>query len=150
MHLLDAIRLRRTTNSKFADRPLQPEHLRLILESAANAFTVPGQPIPWRIVLITEPECRAVIAELSGKSMKEQMEGPFFQRYKKYFRFSAAESETRRDGILIDRMPAILRPFIGVFTTQRAIDGRVRRESNFGKKSERYCAGLACDPRRRA
>jgi nitroreductase len=112
MQLLDAIRLRRTTNSKFATRPLQPEHLRLLVESAASAFVVPGQPMPWHIVLITEPERRAVIAELAGKSMKEQMEGPFFERYKKYFRFNAAESEASRDGILIDRMPAILRPFI--------------------------------------
>lgn len=112
MQLLDAIRLRRTTNSKFATRPIQPDHLRLILESAANAFRVPGQPIPWHILLISDPERRAVVAELAGKSMKEQMEGPFFQRYKKYFRFSAAESAQNKDGILIDRMPGFLRPFI--------------------------------------
>ncbi len=120
MELLDSIRLRRTTNSKFSGKALQPEHLRLILESAANAFVVPGQPIPWHLVLITEPERRAVIAELAGKSMKEQMEGPFFQRYKKYFRFNAAESEASKDGILIDRIPAILRPFIRLVFSPRS------------------------------
>jgi len=112
MNLLDAIRLRHTTNSKFATRPLSDEHLRLILEAAAACYVVAGQPPPWKMILITDAERRKVVADLAGKSMKEQMEGPFFQRYKKYFRFSASDSEKARDGILIDRMPRILRPFI--------------------------------------
>jgi nitroreductase len=38
-------------------------------------------------------------------------EGRFFERYRSYFRFSEREMEARRDGILIDQLPALLRPF---------------------------------------
>jgi hypothetical protein len=38
-------------------------------------------------------------------------EGLFWQRYLRYFRFSEAELEQRRDGILIDHLPKALRPF---------------------------------------
>lgn len=38
--------------------------------------------------------------------------GRFFTRYRKYFRFSEAEMEERRDGIFIDRLPKPLRPFV--------------------------------------
>jgi nitroreductase len=120
MDLLDAIRLRRTTNSKFAAPALKPADLRLILEAAANSYVVPFQPLPWKLILIADRPRKLVIAELAGKSMKEQMEGPFFERYKKYFRFSSTESEQSRDGILIDRMPAILRPFIRLVFSPRS------------------------------
>ena len=43
--------------------------------------------------------------------MKSLMEGSFFTRYRRYFRFSTNEMQERRDGILIDRLPVLLRPF---------------------------------------
>ena len=48
-------------------------------------------------------------------------EGKFFQRYRKYFRFNQAELEARRDGILIDQLPAPLRPFIRQVFSDRGL-----------------------------
>jgi nitroreductase len=113
MTLLDAIRNRRTTNSKYRTDPIRPDHLRLLVETAANAYpALPNGELPWRLVLIQEADRREIIAQLAGDSMRELMEGPFFQRYKKYFRFNAREIEKARDGIHIDRIPFFLRPFV--------------------------------------
>ena len=52
------------------------------------------------------------VAEISGQSMTTLIEqGLFFNRYKKYFRFTEAEMDARRDGIHLDHLPAPLRPF---------------------------------------
>jgi nitroreductase len=116
MDLLESIRLRRTTNSKFRPEPLKPEHIRLLIEAAARCPSHFNSQ-PWRFVLVRDEEKRDALAELAGASMKELMEGPFFQRYKQYFRFSDEESNTSGDGIHIDHMPSVLRPFIKqVFT----------------------------------
>ena len=73
---------------------------------------------PWRFVLIDDPTIKSRIASIGGRTMTQLIEGgSFFTRYRKYFRFSDAEMEERRDGILIDKMPMALRPFIKqVFT----------------------------------
>ena len=111
MHLLDAIRLRRTTNNKFRPDPVKPEHIRLLIEAAARCPSHFNSQ-PWRFVLVRDADKREALAELAGASMKELMEGPFFQRYKRYFRFSDQEAGDQRDGIYIDHMPSILKPFI--------------------------------------
>jgi hypothetical protein len=69
-------------------------------------------------VLIDDPEIKSRIAAIGGRTMTQLIEGgSFFTRYRKYFRFSSEEMEQRRDGILIDKMPMALRPFIKqVFT----------------------------------
>lgn len=68
---------------------------------------------PWRFVLIDRDDVRERIAEIGGRTMRQLMEkGTFFERYRKYFRFTREEMEQRRDGIFIDQMPAALRPFI--------------------------------------
>lgn len=67
---------------------------------------------PWRFVLIEHPQTIARIAEIAGQSMTELIAaGVFFERYRKYFRFSTEEMEQRRDGIHIDHLPSPLRPF---------------------------------------
>lgn len=118
MDLLDAIRLRHTDNNKFRPDPVKPEHIRLLIEAAARCPSHFNSQ-PWRFVLIRDESLRNALAELAGSSMKELMEGPFFQRYKKYFRFSDDETQTARDGIHIDHVPSVLRPFIRqVFSPQ--------------------------------
>ncbi|MBX3084591.1 MAG: nitroreductase family protein [Anaerolineae bacterium] len=118
MDLLDAIRLRRTTNNKFAPDPIKPEHIRLLIEAASRSPSHFNSQ-PWRFLLIRDQGKRDALAELAGASMKELMEGEFFQRYRRYFRFDDSEADGQRDGIYIDHMPAVLRPFIKqVFSPQ--------------------------------
>jgi nitroreductase len=51
LHLLGAIRLRRTTNSKFRPDPIRPEHVKGLIEAAVCClFTSKAQP--WRFVLV--------------------------------------------------------------------------------------------------
>lgn len=112
MELLDAIRQRRTTNGPFDPRPVSLEHQRLLIEAAGRAPSHFNSQ-PWRFVLIDDAAMRSRIAAIGGRTMQQLMErGTFFQRYKKYFRFTEAEMEERRDGILIDQLPMVLKPFI--------------------------------------
>lgn len=113
MELLEAIRTRRTSNGPFRPDPVKIEDQELLIEAASHAPSHFNSQ-PWRFILIEDAAIRQRIAELGGQSMTQLMEGGrFFQRYRKYFRFSQEEMEQRRDGILIDQLPAPLRPFIG-------------------------------------
>lgn len=119
MELLDAIRRRKTTNGPFLPDPVSIEHQRLLLEAAGRA---PSQlnSQPWRFVVIEDRQTIADIARISGESMTEVMSnGTFFERYKPYFRFSQAEMEHKRSGMLFDKLPAVLRPFTGQVFTRR-------------------------------
>jgi nitroreductase len=112
MDLLEAIRRRCTTNGAFLPDPVSLEHQHLLVEAACRAPSHFNSQ-PWRFVLIDDPTVRGKVAEIGGRTMTELMAaGTFFQRYRKYFRFSKKEMEERRDGIFIDKMPAPLRPFI--------------------------------------
>lgn len=119
MELFDAIRRRQTTNGAFLPDPVAEEHQRLLIEAAGRA---PSQlnSQPWRFVMIEDRSMIERIAAISGASMTEVMsDGTFFERYKRYFRFSAEEMERRRDGMLFDKLPAPLRPFTGHVFTKR-------------------------------
>jgi len=112
MELLEAIRRRKTTNGPFDGRPVSLEHQHLLIEAAGRAPSHFNSQ-PWRFVLIDDANMRSRIATIGGRTMRQLMErGTFFQRYKKYFRFSEAEMAERRDGILIDQLPTMLKPFI--------------------------------------
>ena len=112
LSLLEAIRSRRTTNSAFDPRPVSLEHQHLLIEAAERAPSHFNSQ-PWRFVLIDDADVKSRIASIGGATMAQLMEeGLFFQRYRKYFRFTKEEMEERRDGIYIDQMPAPLRPFI--------------------------------------
>ncbi|MFC4242096.1 nitroreductase family protein [Gryllotalpicola reticulitermitis] len=111
MDFLDVMRRRKTTNGPFLPDRVSDEHQRLLIEAASRA---PSQlnSQPWRFVVIEDRATIEQIAEISGTSMTTAMSnGTFFERYKPYFRFSQAEMEEKRDGMLFDRMPAPLRPF---------------------------------------
>ncbi|WP_345463187.1 nitroreductase family protein [Deinococcus carri] len=102
---------RRTTNGPFLPDPVSRGHQHLLMR-AAQAAPSHFNSQPWRFVLIENPDTIARIADISGESMTELIEaGVFFERYRRYFRFSAAEMDERRDGIHIDHLPGPLRPF---------------------------------------
>lgn len=112
MDLLQAIRTRRTTNSRFLDKPIADEHIRTIMESASYAPSHFNSQ-PWRFVLIRDKHRRQHLGKIAGRAMVEVMrKGGFWKRYLKYFRFTREETSSSGDGIYIDNMPAALRPFI--------------------------------------
>ncbi|OIU88273.1 nitroreductase family protein [Microbacterium sp. AR7-10] len=119
MEFLDVVRRRKTTNGPFLPDPVSEEHQRLLIEAASRA---PSQlnSQPWRFVVIEQRETIERIAQISGESMTEVMSnGTFFERYKPYFRFSQAEMEQKRSGMLFDKLPAVLRPFTSQVFTSR-------------------------------
>ena len=137
------VRRRKTTNGPFLPHAVSREHQRLLMEVAGRA---PSQlnSQPWRFVIIEEPETIRTIARISGESMKTTMSnGTFFERYKPYFRFSAAEMEKRRDGMLFDRLPAPLRPFTNQVYTSRGqmLMNALRVPATLGAENEKLVAG---------
>jgi nitroreductase len=143
MDLLDAIRRRRTTNGPLLPDPVSEEHQRLLMEVASRA---PSQlnSQPWRFVLVERRETIEAVADISGESMTEAMgNGTFFERYKPYFRFSRAEMERRRDGMLFDKLPAPLRPFTNQAFTSRGqrLMNTLRVPQTLGAENRRLVAG---------
>jgi nitroreductase len=119
MDLYEAIRRRHTTNGAFADRPIDPEHKRTILELAARAPSHFNSQ-PWRFVVVEEAERRKALGRVAGESMRELMEdGRFWQQYRKYFRLTPEEVEASKDGIHIDNIPGVLKPFAKYIFTER-------------------------------
>ncbi|PNY80533.1 nitroreductase family protein [Deinococcus koreensis] len=109
--LLDGMLARRTTNGPFLAQRVSREHQHLLMR-VAQAAPSHFNSQPWRFVLIEEGATIERIAQLSGESMTELIEaGVFFERYRRYFRFSHSEMDERRDGIHIDHLPGPLRPF---------------------------------------
>ncbi len=143
MDLLDAIRSRRTTNGPFEDRPLDPAHVRTILEMAACAPSHFNSQ-PWRFVVVQDHATRMHIADIAGESMQKLMAGGrFWQRYRKYFRFSKKEIDERGDGILIDNMPGFLKPFAKYIFTERGGDmmAKFQVPRVLGKDARKLVAG---------
>lgn len=111
MEFFEVIKRRRTTNGPFLPDPVSPEHQRLLVEVAAMAPSHFNSQ-PWRFVLVDDRETIEEVARISGESMTRAMrEGIFWRRYRPYFRFSEEEMEERRDGIFIDQLPRVVRPF---------------------------------------
>ncbi len=143
MELIEAIRRRRTTNGAFLPDPVREEHQRLLVEVAGRA---PSQlnSQPWRFCLTERRETIDQVAAISGASMTEAMSnGTFFERYRRYFRFSAEEMATRRDGMLFDRLPAPLRPFTKqVFTPNgQKLMNTLRVPQTLGEENRKLVAG---------
>lgn len=111
MELIEGMLARRTTNGPFRPEPVSREHQHTLMR-VAQAAPSHFNSQPWRFVLIEQPDTIARVARISGESMTELIEaGVFFERYRRYFRFSEAEMQARRDGIHIDHLPGPLRPF---------------------------------------
>ncbi len=112
MELKTAIFLRKTTNHAFLNKPLLETHIRELIE-AANRAPSHFNSQPWDFILVQSEYKRKEIGKIAGESMRELMsKGEFFERYKKYFRFSKEEISKQKSGIYIDKIPFFLKPFI--------------------------------------
>jgi nitroreductase len=143
VELLEAIQRRRTTNGAFLPDPVSAVHQRLLMEVAGRA---PSQlnSQPWRFVLVEDRATIDAVASISGASMTEAMAGgTFFERYKRYFRFSAEEMERTRSGMLFDKLPAALRPFTRQVFTRRGqrLINTLRVPQTLGEENRRLVAG---------
>ena len=152
MEFLDVVRSRKTTNGHFLPTPVSEAHQRLLMEVAGRA---PSQlnSQPWRFVLIESRDTIEKIAAISGESMTTAMSnGTFFERYKRYFRFSEEEMEKRRDGMLFDKLPALLRPFTKQVFTKRGqkVINAARIPQTLGEENRKLVAGCATADRRAA
>jgi nitroreductase len=143
MELRDAILRRSTTNGHFRPDPVSLEHQHRLMEAASRAPSHFNSQ-PWRFVLITDDAMRAKVSEIAGRTMEGLMAGgKFFTRYRRYFRFSAAEMLERRDGIFIDQLPKALRPFIEhVFSaTGQKVVNMLRVPKTLGRDNAELVAG---------
>lgn len=119
MELYDAIHKRHTTNGAFADRSIDPAHKRLILKLAARSPSHFNSQ-PWRFVVVEDAGRRCALAQIAGKSMRDLMaDGRFWQQYRRYFRLSPEEAAASKDGIHIDNIPSVLKPFAKYIFSER-------------------------------
>lgn len=143
MEFLEVLKRRKTTNGHFLPDPVKPEHQRLLVEAAAMAPSHFNSQ-PWRFVLIEDRAIIEEIARISGESMTRLMEeGTFWKRYMPYFRFSEEEMEEKRDGIYIDQLPSVLKPFTRqIFSgTGQALMNRFGVPRTLGEDNRRLVAG---------
>ena len=143
MEFLDVVARRKTTNGPFLPDPVTPAHQRLLMEVAGRA---PSQlnSQPWRFLLTEDRATIEQVATISGASMTEEMaNGTFFERYRRYFRFSVEEMETHRDGMLFDHLPAPLRPFTKQVFTRRGqrLMNTLRVPQILGEENRKLVAG---------
>jgi len=111
MDLFEAIVNRRTTNTAFAEKKITDEHKELLVKMASHSPSHFNSQ-PWRFILVEEENLIKEIAKIAGDCMVQLMDdGRFWKQYRKYFRFSEEEMEKTKDGIHIDHLPAILKPF---------------------------------------
>lgn len=121
MDLFEAIRRRHTTNGAFADRPIDPQHKRAIFELAARAPSHFNSQ-PWRFVVVEDLERRRALGRVAGESMRDLMEdGRFFLQYRQFFRLTPEEAAATKDGIHIDNIPGVLRPFAKYVFSERGV-----------------------------
>lgn len=112
MELFDAIVNRKTTNTRFADKKVSPEHIELLIKMSSHCPSHFNSQ-PWRFIAVTDENIISDIAKIAGDSMVQLMDdGRFWKQYRKYFRFSEEEIERTKDGIHIDHLPAVLKPFV--------------------------------------
>lgn len=112
MELFEAIVNRKTANSAFADDKVSKEHIELLIKMASHSPSHFNSQ-PWRFITVTDENIIGSIAKIAGDSMVQLMEdGRFWKQYRKYFRFSEEEIERTKDGIHIDHLPMVLKPFV--------------------------------------
>ncbi len=112
MELFEAVMRRHTTNGPFLETPIDPAHKERLIQMASRAPSHFNSQ-PWRFIVVEDVARRNAIGAIAGESMRRLIEeGAFWQHYRRYFRFSKAEAEKTSDGIHIDTMPAVLKPFI--------------------------------------
>ncbi len=119
MELFEAIVNRKTANSAFADKKVSQEHIDLLVKLASHSPSHFNSQ-PWRFIAVTDEEIIGKIAKIAGDSMVQLMDdGRFWKQYRKYFRFSEKEMEKTKDGIHIDHLPAVLKPFVRTIFSEK-------------------------------
>jgi len=119
MDLFDAIVNRKTANSRFADKKVSAEHIELLIKMCSHCPSHFNSQ-PWRFIAVTDEVIIGKIAKIAGDSMVQLMDdGRFWRQYMKYFRFSEEEIEKTKDGIHIDHLPAILKPFVKTIFSEK-------------------------------
>jgi nitroreductase len=112
MELFDAIIQRHTTNTAFINKKVSDEHIETLIKMASHAPSHFNSQ-PWRFITVTDEAIIGRIAKIGGDAMVQLMEdGRFWKQYRKYFRFSEEEMQQTKDGIHIDHLPAVLKPFV--------------------------------------
>ncbi len=121
MDIFEAIGRRHTTNGAFADRAVAAEDKRRLFEMAARAPSHFNSQ-PWRFIVVEDAARRAALAEIAGTSMRQIMaDGRFWQQYRQFFRLTDEEAVATKDGIHLDNVPAVLRPFTKYLFTERGM-----------------------------
>lgn len=143
MEFMDVVRLRKTTNGPLSDRPVTAQDQRTLVEVAGMAPSHFNSQ-PWRFVLIDDRARIDQIAEWSGESMTTVFrEGRFFNRYRRHFRFSSDEMDEHRSGILFDRLPSVLKPFVRFVFSARAtsVMNRLKVPETLGSDNRELVGG---------
>jgi len=143
VELRDAIAGRRTTNGPLDPRPVTIADQRALLDAASRAPSHFNSQ-PWRFVLVEDRATIEAVASSSAESMTQLMEdGTFWQRYRRYFRFSDQELEETGDGIHFDRMPRPLKPFRKLIfgDTGQAVMNRLGVPRTLGADNRALVAG---------
>ncbi|RPI15347.1 MAG: nitroreductase family protein [Ignavibacteriae bacterium] len=143
MDIFEAIQNRRTTNTAFIDKSVSEEHIEKLIKMASCAPSHFNSQ-PWRFVVITDKNYIHQIGKIAGDSMVQLMEdGRFWKQYNKYFRFSEDEIEKTKDGIFIDHVPMVLRPFIRTVMSETGgkVLAKLKVPKILGKDEEELVAG---------
>ena len=129
---------------ELGETPVVRRHDALTVDEVAAMAPSHFNSQPWRFVLIEDRGTIDRIARISADSMTQVMaEGTFFDRYKRYFRFSRQEMEEQRFGMLFDKLPAVLRPFTKKAFTPggQAMMNRLRVPQTLGAENHKLVAG---------
>lgn len=119
MDLFEAIVNRKTTNTKFIEKKVSDEHIKLLIKMATHSPSHFNSQ-PWKFIVINDEHLINSIAKIAAEAMENLMkDGRFWKQYRKYFRFTSEEIEKTKDGILIDHLPAILKPFVKTIFSEK-------------------------------
>jgi nitroreductase len=143
MDLFEAIVNRKTTNTAFVNKKVSQEHIETLVKMASHAPSHFNSQ-PWRFIVVEDENIIKNIAKIAGDSMVQLMEdGRFWKQYMKYFRFSEDEIEKSKDGIHIDHMPKILRPFAKQIFSEKGgqVMAKLKVPKILGKDEEKLVAG---------
>ncbi len=126
MELLEALKNRRTTNTRFLEKPISDEHIRTLIEAASYAPSHMNSQ-PWRFVVIRDEQRRKKIGRVARESMRLVMErGAFWKRYLKYFRFNKEDINASGDGIYIDKLPKVIQPFARYIFSEKGAEWMIK------------------------
>jgi nitroreductase len=143
MEIFETIVNRRTANSAFAAQKVSQEHIETLIKMASFAPSHFNSQ-PWRFIVVQDENIIKQIAKIAGDSMVQLMEdGRFWRQYMKYFRFSEEEIRKTKDGIHIDHIPAVLKPFVRSIFSEKGgkVMAKLKVPRILGNDEEKLVAG---------